>query len=37
MLGYATFYTNLPVFCLVLDEDVSNGAVMKFPPLYKTL
>jgi phospholipid-translocating ATPase len=37
MLGYATIYTNLPVFSLVLDEDVPVQAVMKFPPLYKTL
>ena len=37
MLGYATIYTNLPVFSLVFDEDVPVQAVMKFPPLYKTL
>lgn len=37
MLGYATLYTNLPVFSLVLDEDVPVQAVLKFPPLYKTL
>ncbi len=23
MLGYATFYTSLPVFSLILDEDLS--------------
>lgn len=37
MLGYATIFTNLPVLSLVLDEDVPVHAVMKFPPLYKTL
>jgi len=37
MLGYATLYTNFPVFSLVFDEDVPVQAVMKFPPLYKTL
>jgi phospholipid-translocating ATPase len=37
MLGYATIYTSLPVFSLVFDEDASVDAVMKFPPLYKTL
>mmetsp|Transcript_33346 Transcript_33346/g.24090 ORF Transcript_33346/g.24090 Transcript_33346/m.24090 type:complete len:92 (+) Transcript_33346:2686-2961(+) len=37
MLGYATFFTSLPVFSLVLDEDASVEQVMQFPPLYKTL
>jgi len=37
MLGYTTVYTSLPVFSLVFDEDVNVNAVMKFPPLYKTL
>mmetsp|Transcript_16504 Transcript_16504/g.29748 ORF Transcript_16504/g.29748 Transcript_16504/m.29748 type:complete len:1065 (-) Transcript_16504:24-3218(-) len=37
MLGYTTFYTMMPVFALVLDEDVDIKAVMMFPPLYKTL
>jgi len=37
MLGYTTIYTSLPVFSLVLDEDVNVNSVMKFPPLYKTL
>ena len=23
MLGYATLYTSLPVFCLIYDEDIS--------------
>ncbi|TNV85311.1 hypothetical protein FGO68_gene5532 [Halteria grandinella] len=37
MLGYSSIYTNLPVFSLVFDQDVPVHAVMKFPPLYKTL
>lgn len=37
MLGYSTIYTSLPVFCLVFDEDTNVDAVMKFPPLYKSL
>lgn len=37
MLGYSSIYTNLPVFSLVFDQDVPVQAVMKFPPLYKTL
>ena len=37
MLGYATVYTCLPVFSLVFDSDTSVDAVLKFPPLYKSL
>lgn len=37
MLGYATVYTSLPVFSLVFDRDANVDAVLKFPPLYKTL
>jgi len=37
ILGYSTVYTNLPVFSLVFDHDVNAEAVMKYPPLYKTL
>ena len=37
MLGYSSIYTNFPVFSLVFDQDVPVQAVMKFPPLYKTL
>lgn len=37
IMGYATFYTNLPVFSLVCDSDVSKQAVMQYPPLYATL
>ncbi len=37
MLGYATVYTMLPVFCLVFDEDVTREKAMEYPELYKTL
>ena len=37
MLGYSTIYTNLPVFCLIFDEDVPVSAALKYPPLYETL
>jgi phospholipid-translocating ATPase len=37
MMGYSTIYTNLPVLALILDEDVDLKAVMKFPPLYKSM
>ena len=38
LLGYATYYTFLPVFCLVFDKDVDNEeTVFKFPNLYQTL
>ena len=37
MLGYSTFYTTLPVFSLVLDEDVNFKKVMDYPALYVTL
>ena len=37
ILGYATIYTTLPVFSLVLDVDVSYAQVARFPALYKTI
>jgi len=38
LLGYATYYTFLPVFCLVFDRDVDNEEIVfKFPNLYQTL
>lgn len=37
ILGYATIYTTLPVFSLVLDYDVSYTQVARFPALYKTI
>jgi len=37
MVGYATFYTNFPVFSLVLDEDVSETIAFRFPELYHEL
>jgi phospholipid-translocating ATPase len=37
MVGYATIFTFLPVFSLVLDEDVSEQLVNYYPELYKEL
>lgn len=37
IVGYATIYTSLPVFSLVLDEDVSEEAVNNYPELYINL
>ena len=38
LLGYATYYTFLPVFCLVFQQDVDNDElVLKYPNLYQTL
>ena len=37
LLGYSTVYTSFPVFSLVLDEDVSQRQVERFPALYKTI
>lgn len=37
MLGYATIYTALPVFSIVLDEDMGVQTALDYPPLYKTL
>ena len=37
LLGYSTYYTSLPIFALVLDEDVTREKVDKFPALYQTL
>jgi phospholipid-translocating ATPase len=37
MLGYSTLYTNIPVLTLLLDTEISNKDVMKFPDLYREL
>lgn len=37
LVGYATFYTMLPVFSLVLDADVSEEIAFQFPELYQDL
>jgi phospholipid-translocating ATPase len=36
MLGYSTVFTMLPVFSLILDEDISRHVSQKYPILYKT-
>jgi len=37
MLGYATLFTSLPVFCLIFDEDVKYRQVFDYPQLYLAL
>lgn len=38
LLGYTTYYTFLPVFSLVFDQDVENEeSVLKYPNLYRNL
>ena len=37
LVGYATFYTMVPVFSLVLDKDVKESVAMQFPELYSEL
>ena len=37
MVGYATVYTMLPVFSLVLDRDVNEDVALLYPELYKEL
>lgn len=37
MVGYATIYTNAPVFSLVLDRDVDEELANLYPELYKEL
>ncbi|KAJ3785305.1 protein transporter [Lentinula aff. detonsa] len=37
MVGYATVYTMMPVFSLVLDRDVSRETALVYPELYKEL
>jgi hypothetical protein len=37
MVGYATAYTMLPVFSLVLDRDVNEDVALLYPELYREL
>ncbi|KAL0229330.1 hypothetical protein GEMRC1_013948 [Eukaryota sp. GEM-RC1] len=37
LVGYSTYYTMLPVFALILDEDVDRAAVITYPELYREL
>lgn len=37
VLGYATMYTSMPVFSLVLDEDADRATTVQFPILYQAL
>jgi phospholipid-translocating ATPase len=37
MMGYATIFTNMPVFSIVLDQDADANTLMDFPLLYQSL
>eukprot|EP00301_Raphidiophrys_heterophryoidea_P010073 c15114_g1_i1.p1 GENE.c15114_g1_i1~~c15114_g1_i1.p1 ORF type:complete len:629 (-),score=118.38 c15114_g1_i1:48-1859(-) len=37
MVGYATLYTMLPVFSLVLDQDVDDSMAFVYPELYRDI
>ena len=37
MLGYTTYYTFWPVFCLVFDQDLDESSALAFPKLYESL
>ena len=37
LVGYATLYTMIPVFSLVLDRDVDDNLALLYPELYKEL
>eukprot|EP00698_Gefionella_okellyi_P009663 TRINITY_DN2476_c0_g1_i3.p1 TRINITY_DN2476_c0_g1~~TRINITY_DN2476_c0_g1_i3.p1 ORF type:complete len:1081 (+),score=133.21 TRINITY_DN2476_c0_g1_i3:72-3314(+) len=37
MVGYTTVYTMAPVFSLILDEDVNENLVFRYPELYREL
>ncbi|CEH18028.1 aminophospholipid-transporting p-type atpase [Ceraceosorus bombacis] len=37
LVGYATLYTMLPVFSLVLDKDIDDDLALAYPELYKDL
>jgi phospholipid-translocating ATPase len=36
MLGYSTIFTMLPVFSLILDEDITRKIALLYPILYKS-
>ncbi len=37
ILGYATVYTCLPVFCLIFDQDISYKKAMDYPAIYQSM
>lgn len=37
MVGYVCLYTMFPMWCIILDKDVSKANVFKFPELYKEM
>jgi len=37
MMGYATIFTMLPVFCLIFDQDLPREKVLEYHNLYKSM
>lgn len=37
LLGYSTIFTMLPVFSLIMDEDISRSLALDYPLLYKSI
>jgi phospholipid-translocating ATPase len=37
LLGYSSYYTNLPVLSVIMDSDTDVKSVLKFPLLYRSL
>ncbi len=36
-LGYSTIFTNLPIFCLIFDQELDEQTALGYPPLYQTM
>lgn len=36
-IGFSTYYTMMPLYCLVLDSDIAESVVLMFPELYENL
>lgn len=36
-VGFSSYYTMMPIFCLVLDQEIEESDVFLFPELYQTL
>ena len=37
LIGYTTVFNNLPLFSVMVDNDVSDKVALEYSPLYKTL
>ncbi|AFZ79835.1 uncharacterized protein BEWA_026840 [Theileria equi strain WA] len=36
-IGFSSYYTMVPIFCLILDQEIEESDVFLFPELYQTL